>query len=109
MCGERIIGAEPGLVDVGSSPRVRGTPVPRYADLKQERFIPACAGNARLNPAKAMDVTVHPRVCGERQIEPEPLSYLRGSSPRVRGTHFRHLIELSRYRFIPACAGNAHP
>ena len=85
------------IVD-GSSPRVRGTELLRYAATITGRFIPACAGNSHRQARSGPDAPVHPRVCGEQ------LTFRRrhsaGSSPRVRGTFVR-------VRFIPACAGNS--
>ncbi len=52
-------------------------------------------------------LSVHPRVCGERQSLFVENYRSRGSSPRVRGT--QHVVDTPRraLRFIPACAGNA--
>ncbi len=107
VCGERSERKDQRLAISGSSPRVRGTHLPRIGWRLCMRFIPACAGNAiryfqgvRLSP-------VHPRVCGERA----PASYIFeprfGSSPRVRGTRACALLRWGCGRFIPACAGNA--
>ena len=77
--------------------------------MTEIRFIPACAGNAHLRPAPAKPAPVHPRVCGERRSTATTTQPKCGSSPRVRGTL---AVEPARYaplRFIPACAGNAHP
>ena len=91
----------------GSSPRVRGTPRPCAGGADRDRFIPACAGNARPPPEHGASSPVHPRVCGERdQPAPQPTG-VTGSSPRVRGTLETRIRVLVRERFIPACAGNA--
>ena len=113
--------------NIGSSPRVRGTPLgPRY-ELAPVRFIPARAGNSHsrstgswtttVHPARAGNspsslpswsgASVHPRACGELWCPVEQLLELGGSSPRVRGTRpFAALVhELNR--FIPARAGNS--
>ncbi len=91
----------------GSSPRVRGTLLPRHAVLAALRFIPAGAGNARRTPARVAAAPVHPRGCGERT----PADHLRaiehGSSPRVRGTPPPAARADAHHRFIPAGAGNA--
>ncbi len=72
------------------------------------RFIPACAGNARSRPPGSIELSVHPRVCGERLRMGFTCEPCTGSSPRVRGTRVRGWDRPSRSRFIPACAGNAH-
>ena len=108
MCGERGSSSSRASGAPGSSPRVRGTPRrPSHACLRL-RFIPACAGNALSIVARPLQITVHPRVCGERLLEITPREWLDGSSPRVRGTLHRPMHSQGFCRFIPACAGNAH-
>ena len=109
VCGERSCRIINGLFENGSSPRVRGTPAQLLSGLIALRFIPACAGNAITIICDRLRLSVHPRVCGERNrfigygLNP------RGSSPRVRGTRLHKLIQSNHVRFIPACAGNALP
>ncbi len=107
VCGERT--ATHNVIDgnFGSSPRVRGTPPNAHADSAGRRFIPACAGNARRYGRAPAARTVHPRVCGERDLAGETLKREHGSSPRVRGTRGEELRLFLAARFIPACAGNA--
>ena len=107
VCGE-LLGAYPEVVESpGSSPRVRGTPDGCAARFPRRRFIPACAGNSVLRRKEMGADWVHPRVCGELCVSPEPPLGRSGSSPRVRGTHRPALGLLQRLRFIPACAGNS--
>ena len=51
----------------------------------------------------------HPRVCGEHRLSPPWGLSTAGSSPRVRGTYSLFKAFSSRYRLIPACAGNIYP
>ncbi len=74
--------------------------------LIKVRFIPACAGNTSLWPAKQFHRPVHPRVCGEHVPRQNIDNRGRGSSPRVRGTLYFRIIVVAHERFIPACAGN---
>ncbi len=53
-------------------------------------------------------ITVHPRVCGERESVAELLLPVDGSSPRVWGTLMNLPNWQTRSRFIPACVGNAY-
>src|SRR5579883_2995226 len=71
------------------------------------RFIPACAGNALERAPAMFFFTVHPRVCGEREVMEQRVQMGHGSSPRVRGTLYLEQFSCSYERFIPACAGNA--
>ena len=107
VCGERGSSAVPSMTGAGSSPRVRGTLSCGFQDVKRHRFIPACAGNAKVPRQHAGGVTVHPRVCGERLCRCRTIRRTAGSSPRVRGTPSRESTSWAFTRFIPACAGNA--
>ncbi len=86
VCGERFVGVPLNASILGSSPRVRGTPIPQRHRFSQRRFIPACAGNARIGRCPGPDRPVHPRVCGERPRGSPVSGSVYGSSPRVRGT-----------------------
>ena len=90
----------------GSSPRVRGTVVQTDPAVKEERFIPAGAGNGFLLFSEAASPTVHPRGCGERSCGRIHGTEDTGSSPRVRGTAIAGAINFLLQRFIPAGAGN---
>ena len=107
VCGERKMMRSFNSMPRGSSPRVRGT-LDRRAGLDVgDRFIPACAGNARWPLTIASPAAVHPRVCGERSVAHRQGRLDAGSSPRVRGTPPASSIYSPSARFIPACAGNA--
>ena len=93
---------------VGSSPRGRGTPVNRRADVTPGRFIPAWAGNTTRYFSRYRTEAVHPRVGGEHPMEsglPVPPA---GSSPRGRGTQGDGRQAPGPPRFIPAWAGNTN-
>ena len=108
VCGERITIQSFSWDHAGSSPRVRGTPLSSTSVMFKYRFIPACAGNAKMFGVKNTILAVHPRVCGERTVEYTSDDQLTGSSPRVRGTRWKNWINSLILWFIPACAGNAH-
>ena len=106
VCGEQALTGSSGCASDGSSPRVRGTVSYRIRAVGRKRFIPACAGNRFFPLYLVPAAPVHPRVCGE-QIEHIACCLLTaGSSPRVRGTGKRHIVMITVFRFIPACAGN---
>ena len=107
MRGERTGAARLNVIAGGSSPHARGTRWSRLTNRPNPRFIPACAGNAfsaeivhRLRP-------VHPRMRGERMKRPSAYHSRTGSSPHARGTPDVRWSGRGRFRFIPACAGNA--
>ena len=90
----------------GSSPRLRGTA--RHAGTREveERFIPAPAGNGISRRCECASRSVHPRACGERQVDPRVPTVAVGSSPRLRGTALPDVFDQVESRFIPAPAGN---
>ena len=87
LCGEHGNLAEGTEFTTGSSPPVRGTQRPRPGRERQDRFIPACAGNTRDLLKKLTSATVHPRLCGEHDVWQNAHDRGFGSSPPVRGTH----------------------
>ena len=107
VCGERSLRPAACPRPHGSSPRVRGTHIVTCRGPKGGRVIPACAGNASLMMLALILSAGHPRVCGERPISDTGSAGLRGSSPRVRGTHRCRADATENHRVIPACAGNA--
>ncbi|BAK83184.1 hypothetical protein GLX_07720 [Komagataeibacter medellinensis NBRC 3288] len=86
MCGEHAFENDPDIVDYGSSPRMRGTLLLPASLRSPERFIPARAGNTRLDAYHARKQAVHPRACGEHAHDAWMAALSAGSSPRVRGT-----------------------
>ncbi len=106
VCGERTSGNPWIQLWVGSSPRVRGTGVSWENAAREARIIPACAGNGRRVQRVMPHRPDHPRVCGERHPVLQGDGQHLGSSPRVRGTDERKVVERGRGRIIPACAGN---
>ena len=84
--GERIAGAFLSALEVGSSPRGRGTHRRRLPVGARGRFIPARAGNALRAAQVNLFAPVHPRAGGERLATEWRDAYHHGSSPRGRGT-----------------------
>ena len=91
----------------GSSPRTRGTRHRVHARNLHHRFIPADAGNADIAFLFCCARPVHPRGRGEREGEAVSSAFTAGSSPRTRGTLLGESFLVTKYRFIPADAGNA--
>ena len=107
MRGERLMVTTNRRMYDGSSPHARGTLRRREIEIEEDRFIPACAGNARASLFQWAGMSVHPRMRGERYPALESVSRAPGSSPHARGTHQNDVTDRGIYRFIPACAGNA--
>ena len=106
VCGEHVNSTISKSASSGSSPRVRGTRGRPASIGEGRRFIPACAGNTFRMMEAARRMAVHPRVCGEHQIDASVSRQFYGSSPRVRGTRKQAFAPKTLGRFIPACAGN---
>ncbi len=106
--GERAATISLGQPGPGSSPRGRGTPQKQSVCGVSPRFIPAWAGNAGRSRPGGVQVSVHPRVGGERRWRATYGCRRDGSSPRGRGTHDQHHGIPDHPRFIPAWAGNAY-
>ena len=106
VCGEHNGTITLGTIEIGSSPRVRGTHQLPGRLRAGVRFIPACAGNTFVAPSERAYSTVHPRVCGEHFMLAYFMMGRFGSSPRVRGTLSGGSGGSTPTRFIPACAGN---
>jgi len=94
------------VIGAGSSPHVRGTVIRVAFPAPRSRFIPARAGN-RGQCHKWRDFwPVHPRTCGEQELQADQQMGHCGSSPHVRGTVMNRYICQIDGRFIPARAGN---
>ena len=86
VCGEHNSARFFDISNLGSSPRMRGTPIASVLALSHLGIIPAYAGNTRGLPKKRILFRDHPRVCGEHLPDTLTTSKPEGSSPRMRGT-----------------------
>ena len=105
VCGENRPRQRRQIVVAGSSPRVRGKPLPLDAGGLRFRLIPACAGKTGARPRAPANAGAHPRVCGENVFDIEDTWEQAGSSPRVRGKPYPPRRPRPREGLIPACAG----
>ena len=104
--GEHVWIASAGAIQVGSSPRGRGTLGSECPLVPSHRFIPAWAGNTSSCVRFRSLRTVHPRVGGEHKYRTMATEESTGSSPRGRGTPVAGWKPSPGHRFIPAWAGN---
>ena len=106
VCGEHFKYGVGFVNDLGSSPRMRGTPLASTDHSARLGIIPAYAGNTRHSQPWQSNSWDHPRVCGEHLAGTTGEGFGRGSSPRMRGT----LRWSDRFSappgIIPAYAGN---
>ena len=63
-CGANLALEVPELVEIGSSPRVRGKPIHIALDDVTHRIIPARAGQTRRRQQRCYHQSDHPRACG---------------------------------------------
>ena len=90
----------------GSSPLARGTHPETAIGGRDQRIIPACAGNTVILSPPCSGCGDHPRLRGEHLLGMMMIESSAGSSPLARGTHI-HILELVEdVGIIPACAGN---
>ena len=106
MCGEQRNRASRAARSSGSSPRVRGAGGRRRDRTRPFGIIPACAGSSIRPVARPPRRRDHPRVCGEQLLYSLPLTFLQGSSPRVRGAVVTVRGTRLHDGIIPACAGS---
>ena len=64
-CGEYSCRQAVNSIRQGSSPLMRGIPLPKRYRLLLQRIIPAHAGNTSFRPVCTSRCTDHPRSCGE--------------------------------------------
>ena len=105
VCGENMTCTERKTASRGSSPRVRGKPVPGFRVLLRRGLIPARAGKTPCCSSRARPWTAHPRACGENAQSHYRRFKEFGSSPRLRGKLGTASIRGSAGGLIPARAG----
>ena len=64
-CGEHVLNATSSVLVVGSSPRMRGTPIHHLSCRNVIGIIPAHAGNTSRQFSRGFFNRDHPRACGE--------------------------------------------
>ena len=105
VCGEARLTRQARSWRQGPSPRVRGSRGGSPGSFRSMGSIPACAGKPSRRASAPSRPRVHPRVCGEANVDTDVEGHLRGPSPRVRGSPQLHQGLEGRKGSIPACAG----
>ena len=108
-CAGNTITPHPCELRARDHPRVCGehNSIPRACGYLAG-IIPACAGNTRTSANICCVPWDHPRVCGEHLATFAGRFWMKGSSPRVRGTRNGKREVFERVGIIPACAGNTN-
>ena len=94
------------VINTGSSPHARGTPVDRQLTTRLTGIIPACAGNTPWSLSAPCETRDHPRMRGEHCHACHLRLLTSGSSPHARGTPDADCEAFCVLGIIPACAGN---
>ncbi len=105
-CGEHVSLVYCIPIACGSSPRMWGTQVQSGRWENRRRFIPTHVGNTRCRPRSPAATPVHPHACGEHVYAVPSMTSVRGSSPRMWGTHDHEGGDAADTRFIPTHVGN---
>ena len=121
-CGEHFRESRPEPHQVGSSPRVRGTPQSAQGSNERCRIIPARAGNTKTRFRRAAHAPDHPRACGEhcgacgtvwwmRRIIPARAGNTSGCTLTIsqRADHPRACGEHRSYRWAECCGRGSSP
>ena len=104
-CGENPVADSRELLEVGSSPRMRGKPFRLCEQTFCDGLIPAHAGKTCRLRVAWLTVWAHPRACGENVVCKFGETCSKGSSPRMRGKPREALACSFGGRLIPAHAG----
>ena len=105
--GEHYLVAQVTGLDVGSSPRTRGTRQARPSCQASKTVHPRARGeHVRVQSLLAARLRFIPAHAGNTVKRPDNPTPSVGSSPRTRGTRFPARLDNRRGRFIPAHAGN---
>ena len=91
--------------DPGLSPRARGNLACPIPISRNQRSIPACAGEPPRRPARRRSRRVYPRVRGGTRVIAAATLTAQGLSPRARGNRRAKCPVCQNVRSIPACAG----
>ena len=90
---------------IGSSPRMRGSPVRRTSRIQERGIIPAHAGLTERSSRCRSAARDHPRACGAHVSCRMTRFFFSGSSPRMRGSRPSPQCRTPSPGIIPAHAG----
>ena len=106
VCGEYMYLMHLSVLQIGSTPRMRGICSYSPSSIVSIRFNPAYAGNIENCIHHITKSKVQPRVCGEYRVVSSRNLFVVGSTPRMRGILISRERGQLLQRFNPAYAGN---
>ena len=104
-CGAHHTSGMGRWCQMGSSPRMRGSPTDEHTTPRQAGIIPADAGLTSTSLWAQYSQRDHPRGCGAHLSSIWLSIMKRGSSPRMRGSHASRINRQVNLGIIPADAG----
>ena len=107
MCGEKSGLPVSVPTRMGSPPRMRGKGGILGVQRNCPRITPACAGKRFLLRLSGCLLQDHPRMCGEKERDPDICINCPGSPPHVRGKVSGFCTILRPLGITPACAGKS--
>ena len=107
MRGEKVVICRRIRENGGSPPHARGKAGCGDCLHYRIRITPACAGKRLPLSASPISSRDHPRMRGEKQLEPARHERLRGSPPHARGKGHRRTDGPGGGGITPACAGKS--
>ena len=105
VCGEKLSAVTGATINQGSPPRMRGKEEDTLESRRSRGITPAYAGKRWSADGKLRRSGDHPRVCGEKKLNAEPLAAVLGSPPRMRGKVKAEHGYNQATRITPAYAG----
>ncbi len=108
-CGANIMVAVQWVINIGSSPHMRGKQEMEEVPTPTPRIIPAHAGQTSYSASSVARSSDHPRTCGANGRDPGRGRQRAGSSPHMRGKLDGFRAGRVDDRIIPAHAGQTRP
>ena len=106
VCGEHLPLSSSWQFRLGSPPRMRGARGRGRNSYYGTGITPAYAGSTIIFKYSKIITRDHPRVCGEHDCVPLPVSKYLGSPPRMRGARSRETNPTKVIGITPAYAGS---
>ena len=108
LCGEKWNKEWFTESSLGSPPPMRGKVSEIVCSFSGNGITPAYAGKSTVCNQRTGFSGDHPRLCGEKGIEPDPTAAEEGSPPPMRGKDKLSGLERTLHRITPAYAGKSN-